>query len=101
MQAEWTEDDWGYVQIVVVKLCEKDKYLANWPRLNFVFLPESENTFGIGASRFWIMEVAKRICPREFPFAFMMDDNVQAWKAVRMKRKDGKSDGKASCRAAV
>lgn len=82
-------EDWGYVQIVCVKNCELDSYEKHWPDLNFFALPESANTLGIGASRHWILKLARELCPRQFYFAFIMDDNVRSWKAVRMHSDDG------------
>ena len=85
--------DWGYVQIVCVKRCELDGYVNNWPELNFFALPESADSLGIGASRHWLLHLARLLCPREFYFAFVMDDNVRSWKAVPMNPQDGALDG--------
>lgn len=89
MESDWLDQDWGYVQIVCVKQNEKDDYMKHWPHLNFLVLPESANDLGIGASRFWITHAARKICPDDFQFIFMLDDNVLAWKAVPMHEKDG------------
>ena len=77
-----------YVQIVVVKENELDQYKKFWPKLNFFALPESASALGVGASRHWILQLAKRICPPSFPFCFMLDDNVAAWKAIPVGEND-------------
>ena len=83
------DDDWGYIQIICVKSREYESYLKYWPDHNFFALPKSADELGIGASRFWILNLARKICPDEFRFAFVMDDNVRSWKAVPMSPTDG------------
>ena len=73
-----------YVQIVCVKSNELDAYKSHWPELSFFELPSSATELGIGASRHWIMRLAKLICAPDFPFCFMLDDNVEAWKGIRI-----------------
>lgn len=78
-----------YVQLICVKSTELDDYMEAWPGLCFFKLPESASELGIGASRHWIVELARKICPDEFRFFFMMDDNVQAWKACPLNSVEG------------
>jgi len=73
-----------YVQIVCVKHEEFESYIEHFPKHNFFVLPQEADTFGVGAARFWTLQLARAICPVEFRFCFVMDDNVRAWKAVRM-----------------
>jgi len=73
-----------YVQIVCVKSNELDAYKSHWPELSFFELPSSAIELGIGASRHWIMRLAKLICAPDFPFCFMLDDNVEAWKGIQI-----------------
>ena len=77
--------DRSYVQIVCVKETEIDEYKKAWPGLCFFQLPEAASDLGIGASRYWILQLARKVCPDEFRFFFMMDDNVQAWKACPLE----------------
>jgi len=84
--------DWGYVQFVCIKAPEYDDYVKLWPHLNFFLLPECAKDLGIGASRFWILQLARKICHPSFPMIFMMDDNVLAWKAVKMRDQDAVFD---------
>lgn len=73
----------SYVQLVCVKKSELDQYRRFWPTLSFFELPASADELGLGASRFWMMQLARKICAQSFRFFFMMDDNVQGWKVCR------------------
>jgi len=82
-----------YVQIVCVKGTEIQEYLEAWPGLCFFELPGSASDLGIGASRYWMLQLARKICPDEFRFFFMMDDNVQAWKACPLEADNSVFEG--------
>merc|ERR1740130_864033 len=73
-----------YVQIVCVKETELSNYKGSWPQLSFFELPASATALGIGASRHWMLKLARKICAEDFPYFFMLDDNVQAWKGQRI-----------------
>ena len=62
--------------------------MARWTALNFLVLPEDANDLGIGASRHYIMLFADAICHPSFKYAFVMDDNVVAWKAPAIGASD-------------
>ena len=83
-----TMQGFTYTQLVCVKRTEFEQYRERWPVLSFFVLPESATDLGIGASRYWILQLARKICPDEFRFFFMMDDNVQAWKACPLDADD-------------
>ena len=57
--------DETYVQLVCVKHKEHESYLQYNPSLNFFVLPPSADELGIGASRMWIMRMARLVCPNE------------------------------------
>ena len=48
-----------YVQIVVVKQEELHHYKKSHPKLSFFALPESASALGVGASRHWILQLAR------------------------------------------
>ena len=78
----------SYVQIVCVKQTMVDAYKRCWPALNFFELPDSATKLSIGASRHWMLKLAKLICPDSFRYCFVLDDNVVAWKAVAIGDND-------------
>ena len=58
-------DGASYMQLVCVKRSELNAYKAANPSLDFFVLPESADKFGIGASRMWIVQLARIVCPKE------------------------------------
>ena len=60
----------------------------SWPELNFFELSEEMSKFGIGASRHCLVNLAHKICPEDFRFFFMIDDNVKAWKVNNLSSID-------------
>jgi hypothetical protein len=83
--------DRSYVQIVFVIKEGLEQYQQKWPEITFFQLPDTAEDKGIGFVRHWMVLVAQKICPESFRFFFMMDDNVQSWKAVPMASQ-GKQD---------
>jgi len=81
-----------YAQIIIVKARELIDYQRLWPELSFFVLPDSANCLGIGAARFWALELARRICHTDSRFAFIMDDNVRVWKCLRVGTPDSYFD---------
>lgn len=72
-----------YNQIIVVKANEADEYRRGRPHFTFLVLPESADTLGIGASRFWTVAFAQKVTGNtDFPFILMLDDNVDYWKGI-------------------
>jgi len=65
-----------YVQIVAVKAKEAQQYLKRWPSHDFFVLPAWADELGVGAARFCLKRLAELICPPEFRFCLMLDDNV-------------------------
>ena len=57
--------DETYVQLVCVKHKEHESYLKFNPSLDFFVLPPSADELGIGASRMWIIRMARLVCPNE------------------------------------
>ena len=53
----------SYVQLVCVKHKEIGSYLESNPSLDFFVLPPSADELGIGASRMWIVRMARLVCP--------------------------------------
>ena len=49
---------------------------ADWPHLVIFALPAWAESYGAGAQRFCIKRLATAICPRDFPYALVLDDNV-------------------------
>jgi hypothetical protein len=58
-------DGASYMQLVCVKRSELKAYKDANPSLDFFVLPESAEKFGIGASRMWIVQLARLVCPEE------------------------------------
>ncbi len=83
--------DRPYIQIVFVIKEELKQYQQKWPEITFFQLPDTAEDKGIGFVRHWMVLVAQKICPESFRFFFMMDDNVESWKAVPMASQ-GKQD---------
>jgi hypothetical protein len=72
-----------YNQIVVVKAKEADKYRRGRPDFTFLVLPPSADDLGVGAGRYWILELAKTLLrDHPHPFIFVVDDNVDFWKGT-------------------
>ena len=68
-------------------MCPKLTRLACGCMADLIFfeLPERCENLGVGASRCWMLKLAKKICSKTFPFAWFMDDNVQAWKLPHLR----------------
>jgi len=77
-----------YVQLIIVKARELRDYQKLWPSHSFFVLPEDADTLGIGAARFWALELARAICNECFRFCFIMDDNVRVWKCLPVGAND-------------
>ena len=85
------DPDWmrakHYSQIVCVKRSELegvDGYRTCWPKLTLFVLPEWAEEKGVGAVRFCIKRLATLMCPKEFPFAVILDDNVWFWEGLTL-----------------
>jgi len=56
--------------------------------VSFFELSEEMSKRGIGASRKCLVKLADKICPEDFRFFFMLDDNVKAWKLNNLSSSD-------------
>ncbi len=68
--------------ILVVKQREYDSYRQKWPHKTILQLPESANSKGVGASRYWTKRVARE-CLR-LKNCFVMDDSINKWEGVTL-----------------
>ena len=73
-----------YVQIVCVKAHEKDWYMANWPEHNFFVMPTWADALGVGEHCFCLKRLAEVICPAEYRYCLMIDDNVLNWVGITL-----------------
>eukprot|EP00940_MAST-03C_sp_MAST-3C-sp2_P001101 g1101.t1 len=75
-----------YVQIVCLKSSQLGKYREIWPDLTFFVLPACAESRGIGASRFWMIELAKKIVPKHKGrrVIFVADDSIYAYRGVTL-----------------
>lgn len=79
-----------YVHIVAVVSDELEAYKRNSPPRDYCLLelPKWASERGIGAARNCLLDLARKICHESFRFAFMLDDNVRAWKAIKVGDND-------------
>ena len=78
------------VRVVVVKQQELEAYTKFWPDLTFlsVSTPRDKNV-GVGYSRFVIQKFADLVCPPEFRYFMMMDDNIPTFSKIRLTSDPG------------
>jgi len=74
----------GYVQIVCVKSKEAEWYMVNWPEHSFLVMPRWADELGVGVHRFFLKRLAEAICPTQYRFGLMIDDNVQHWVGITL-----------------
>jgi hypothetical protein len=66
-----------HVHIVCLKRSQFESYCKVWPDHTFFILPDSAESLGIGASRWWIAKLAQKICSDlQCRMIYMGDDSV-------------------------
>eukprot|EP01043_Picozoa_sp_COSAG02_P082563 COSAG02_NODE_20756_length_816_cov_13.518033_2_plen_194_part_01 len=86
-----------YLQIVAVKRSEIEGYKEQFPEHTFLELPEICDKLGIGASRYYMKQLAHILVDESFPYCVVLDDNIVFWKGVTLRNDPFEQFGTKSC----